>query len=303
VDRPFVSIVVPTLGRRASLGEALETLLSQDYPADRYEVVVVANGAPPGSLDRVRAFTGREDGPHVEVLSLPGPNANRARNAGIRTARGDPICLVDDDVLAPPGWLAALVDGALRHPSAGCVGGPVRPRFDSSPPRTCAEHELSGTHLDEGSEDRRVTEVWAGNMALRRSAVERVGPLLERLRVAHESEWEGRLRTAGGQIVYVPDAWLWHRRAGEDMRLWSLVRGAFMRGYTVVALGQPVKTRVLVRDARLCLWHALRTGCTRGLEDGVRQLGSLCAIAARRRRRPWATSLRGPWPAYDESAR
>ena len=44
-----MSIVVPTHGRPAPLADCVETLLAQDYPADRYEVLVVENGSTEGA--------------------------------------------------------------------------------------------------------------------------------------------------------------------------------------------------------------------------------------------------------------
>jgi GT2 family glycosyltransferase len=288
---PFVSVVVPTAGRSALLADCLRTLLAQDYPADRYEVIVAHNGPEPDTRPAA-APDQRPDGPRVHWLTVPRRDANAARNAGLLAARGDPICLVDDDVLAPPGWLRAMVDGARRHPGAGCVGGVVRPRFDARRPRTCARHELAGARLDAGAADTVIDEVWSCNMAIRRAALQRIGPLREGLEVVHESEWEGRLAQAGGTIVLLPRAWLWHRRLGSDVAPWSLVRDNFRLGYAVVALGQRLPTGRALRTIGASLAHAIAARCTRGLTDAMRALGSLCAIAAGRRRRPWATSLR-----------
>jgi GT2 family glycosyltransferase len=283
-SQPFASIVIATRGRRGALLDALESLLSQDYPAERYEIVVVANGtAVPPVV---------EASPRVRLVSLPEANASRARNAGVGASRGDPVVFVDDDVVAPPGWLRALVTGSLRHREAGCVGGPVRARFDARPPRTCERHELAGTVLDEGADEREIDEVWGANMAVTRKALELTGPLLERTRAVEESEWQQRLLRAGGRVVYVPDAWLWHRRAAGDLRMPVLVRRAFQLGYTVVALGQEGPAAKFFRQLIDSLRHALRARCTRGLTDAARALGSLWAIAVGRRRRPWATSLR-----------
>ncbi|MDX6674966.1 MAG: hypothetical protein QOH11_2384 [Solirubrobacteraceae bacterium] len=290
-ELPFVSVVVPTAARTRLLADCLRTLLAQDYPADRYEVIVAHNGRAdgpplPGDLQE------REEPPALRHLRIARRDANAARNAGLRAARGDPICLVDDDVLIPGGWLRTVVDGARRHPSAGCLGGPVRPRFEASEPRTCDCHELAGARLDEGPSDAVVDEVWSCNMAIRRGSLERVGALREGLAVVHESEWEGRLHQAGGTIVYLPDAWLWHRRLSSDVAPWSLVRDNFRLGYSVVALGQRHPAGRACRTAAASLAHAVGHRCTRGLTDAMRALGSLSAIAAGRRRRPWATSLR-----------
>ena len=290
--RPFVSIVMPTAGRAAMAADALESLADQDYPAERFEVLVVVNGTPDGTADVVERLGDRPDGPALRLLTTAGHDPNRARNAGLDAARGDPICLVDDDVLAPPSWLGQMVDGALRNPAADCLGGPVRPRFEAPPPRTCADHELAGTALDEGAEEREVDEVWAGNMAIRRRALELAGPLREGLVAATESEWEARLVLAGGRIVYLPRPWLWHRRGRAELSPRRQVVRSFQLGYAVVALGQRPSVGFLARGLWASGSHAARARCTRGLTDAARSLGSLCAIAAGRRRRPRSDALR-----------
>ena len=292
MERPFVSVVMPTAGRAALVADALESLTAQDYPAERFEVLVVANGSPDGTAAVVERFAARPGAPAIRLLTSPGRNANRARNAGLTAAGGDPILLIDDDVLAPPDWLAAMVAGTQRNPGADCLGGPVRARFEARPPRTCAGHELAGTALDEGPDEREVDEVWAGNMAIRRRGLELAGPMMERLRAVHESEWERRLTLAGGRIVYLPGPWLWHRRGAGELAVRRQAVRSFQLGYTVVALGQRPPVRRLVSVLGRSAGHAVSARCTRGLTDAARALGSLCAIAAGRRRRPWSAVLR-----------
>ena len=282
-SEPFISVVVPTSGRADLLLDCLDTLRAQDYPAGRFEVIVVENGPRAGSLatpDWVR---------HI-VLSRP--DRNGARNAGIRVAAGDPICLIDDDVLLPPHWLRAVADGSARHPGAGCLGGPVLPRWEGAVPRTCGLHGPAGGTLDEGSEEGEVDEVWSCNMAVQRWAFERVGLLREGLTAVDEVEWECRLVKAGGAVIYLPDAWISHRRVASDTRLRDLVRDNFRLGYNVVALGQELPTERVLRDLADALRHAISHRCTRGFTDAMRKTGSLCAILAGRRRRPVATSFR-----------
>ncbi len=73
-------------------------------------------------------------------------------------------------------------------------------------------------------------------MAIRRSALERVGPFEESLEHGgDEQEWQDRLMSAcGGDdspgALYVAAAAVEHRRAGRDARLRALSRAAYVRG-------------------------------------------------------------------------
>jgi GT2 family glycosyltransferase len=45
-----------------------------------------------------------------------------ARNLGLRAAAGQWVLFLDDDILAPPGLLAAHLDLLVRHPGCGTIG-------------------------------------------------------------------------------------------------------------------------------------------------------------------------------------
>jgi GT2 family glycosyltransferase len=280
MDPPAVSVVVPTRGRAGYLEVTLDSLRSQD-PAVAYELLVVDDG----SSDGTRELLERRD---VLFLRLePARGLNAARNAGVEATRGELVAFVDDDVRTPPGWLRALVEGAERHPDADAFGGPIRARFEGPVPRGCGREDPPLTTLDLGPEDRPAELVWGANMLVRRSALERVGPFDEEIGGGgDEEEWLERLRAAGGRVVYLAAAGLDHRRAGDDARLRSLMRGAYARGRAVRkwdarrgrAPGLGHELRVLAG----CGWHTLRRGCPQGLVMGAHSLGRTVEAVRRR---------------------
>jgi GT2 family glycosyltransferase len=267
----FVSVVVPTHDRAATLARSVASVLAVDYPRERFEVIVVdAGSAEPVAAAGVDA-----------TLVLASRDANRARNAGISAARGELIVLIDDDVVVPPGWLRAIVDSAAHWPEVECFGGPVKPVYDGELPRLCGSHELAGGSFWEGDAERAVGEVWGGNMAVRRSAIRRVGGFREGMHVHQEWEWEQRLLAAGGTIVYLPSAWLWHHVSASRLRPMPMVRQYFRRGYVRAQVGPRMSVRNALRRSGHWLGHALGTGCTRGWTETARSLGLLCGSVGR----------------------
>jgi glycosyltransferase involved in cell wall biosynthesis len=267
-------VVVPTSNRAGYLEVALASLAAQDLDDDSYEVIVIDDGSAdrtPGVIEAAGVRSVRRSRPE-------GPNA--ARNTGVRAAGADLIAMIDDDVWAPPGWLRALVDGAARHPSAGALGGPIRARLEGPAPRSCGRELPPITSLDLGSSDRPAELVWSANMAIRRSAFEAVGTFDERFSTGgDEEDWLRRLRDAGGDVVYVADAWLDHRRAGDDARLRSLMRSAYFRGRNMRAYdrmrGVAPAVRGEVRVLAGCGWHTVRRACPQGLIAGAHSAGRL----------------------------
>lgn len=281
---PFVSVAVATYRRPEHLRTCLESLVVQDYAADDFEIVVVDDGTGDETARVVRDVE-QHAAPDVRYVRQAHGGINRARNLAIATARGDPICFVDDDQAMPPSWLPAIVAGVARFPGAACVGGPMRLRLEGRPPRMCGGEPLGESELDLGPDAHLVDYVWGGNMAVRRDAIAEVGPFREDLELlgGTESEWLERVRAAGRDVVYVPDAWVWHRRTQAELRLRWLLRRHLARGrgqaLNGALAGTPFDRHRTTTALRESLEHAVRERCAVGLIDAARYSGRLVGMA------------------------
>ena len=278
-DKPPASVVIPTLAASDYLDVTLASVVPQ-AEAFGAEVIVVSDGPDEGTT----AVAVRHG---AQLVVLPERRGlNSARNAGIEAGRSDLVVFIDQDIDAPDGWLSALIEGSDAYPDVEVFGGPIRARLEQGP-RGCGREPPPITTLDAGPEDRDVELVWGANMAIRRTAFDRVGRFDESLHGrGNEDDWEQRYAAAGGRIRYLARAGLDHRRAPPDARLGVLVRAAYGQGREArvsdVRLGKqrslPAELRVLAG----CAWHTVRRRCAYGIVMGARSAGSLREALAER---------------------
>src|SRR5918999_2739741 len=140
---PVMTVVVPTRGRAAYLEVALDSLRNQRTRTP-FELLVIDDGSTDATPD-VAVRHGARLVRHGERRNL-----NVARNTGVREAQADLVALLDDDVLVPPGWLDALLEGAERYPDAEAFGGPIWARLEGHAPRSCGRELPPITSLDLG---------------------------------------------------------------------------------------------------------------------------------------------------------
>lgn len=110
---PRISVVVPTYQRRHGLPDFVEPILAEP---ELHELVVAVDGSTDGSVEWLEERAQRD--PRLKVLALPNRGAGPTRRAGIESATGDIVLLMDDDVIAEPGLVAGHrrrhLDGARR---------------------------------------------------------------------------------------------------------------------------------------------------------------------------------------------
>jgi len=138
-EQPFVSVIVAARDEEHTIGTCLASLLNQDYPLDKYEVIVVDDNSSDRTAEVVLEFASRCG--NVKLISVSeGREAlspkKRAITAGIREGRGEIILITDADCSPPEGWISGMM--SYFEPEVGVVAGfspPIR-RGESGDNRT-----------------------------------------------------------------------------------------------------------------------------------------------------------------------
>jgi Glycosyl transferase family 2 len=294
---PSASIVIPTRERLSYLEVALGSLQTQAHEHGA-EVVVVDDGAPtPHARDVVERLGARyETDRHASGL-------NAARNTGVQRSSGPLVVFLDDDVRVRDGWLGALLKAAAEQPRFDVFAGRITASLEGPAPRSCGRESPPVTTLDLGPRDLPTPFAWGSNMAIRRTAFERVGPFDPTLGGGgDEQEWQERAGAGDPRTraLYVAGAWVEHRRAGPDAGLVSLCRAAYARGAGArrfeARQGRAPSVGAELRTLSGCAGHVLRRNCPAGLTMLAHSAGRLRQARAEAR-----TGPRGSSPSADQA--
>jgi glycosyltransferase involved in cell wall biosynthesis len=204
-----VSVIIPIYGPSASLRECLRALQRQSYPADKFEVIVVDNGAS-DDLQTIRA-----EFPDLRWLKEPSIGSYAARNRGVAEARGRVIAFTDADCVPDPDWLREGVN-ALADQEATIIGGRIRYLDPADRPLNLYEKiEEKYFYLDKQEQ---MIARWrmaaTANIFVLREVFGRVGDFDATLKSTADGDWSKRAVMKGEILRYAGSAVVFHPRRG-----------------------------------------------------------------------------------------
>jgi len=244
----MLSVIVPTYGRSACLRDALVSLLEQDFPPERYEIIVVDN-KPTGEVREIVRQIEQKWQRYLCYVEEPNVGLHNARHTGAKTARGEILIYVDDDIEACPPWLGAIWE-SFQDQEVVLVGGKCLPKFEAEPsdwvsgmwqPNAAGQRILGYLSLiDLGDEVMPVDPlyVYGCNFAIRRSVLIEAGGFhpdalpqeLIRFRGDGESHASRFIQARGYKALYNPHAAVYHRVPKSRMTIEYFCRRAYNQG-------------------------------------------------------------------------
>src|SRR6266571_7730855 len=117
---PAVSIVLPFQNNATTLKETLNSIMQQDYPRDRFELIMVCDNSNDGSIRIAGEFQqSHPSNTSLIINSAEGKGPARAANQAIRVAKGEIVARMDGDAIVPRNWLLSLTRAFERAEVAG----------------------------------------------------------------------------------------------------------------------------------------------------------------------------------------
>lgn len=95
MEGKFLSFIVPVYNAERYLSQCLDSLLHQDIPRERYEILCIDDGCTDGSTEILQAY--QKQYPFIRVMHKGNSGVATARNIGMYEAKGEYLWFVDAD--------------------------------------------------------------------------------------------------------------------------------------------------------------------------------------------------------------
>ena len=203
---PCIDVCIATYRRPGSLAALLGSLSRQETDgAFRYRLIVVDNDRLRSGEQTVRRFAA--EGLDITYAVEPRQNIALARNLGFGLATSELIATIDDDEVAPPGWLRQLLV-AMRAHDADVVRGRVAYVFAGRvSPLVIRSRAFDYPNPETGASEG--FAMGTGNMLIRRDALDALPTLLDPAlgrTGGSDGELFRRMKAAGSKIIWCREA-------------------------------------------------------------------------------------------------
>jgi glycosyltransferase involved in cell wall biosynthesis len=243
----LISVVIPTVGRRLSIIETVESILRNDY-ADR-EVIVVDQSGDGFAEECLRSYV---EAAQVRYLRAPQHGVAFSRNRGASEAKGSLVAYTDDDCVVSPTWLSDVARAFRVDDRIAMVFGNVQAGAHRRDLGFVQAYVRSEPFLATNASEKYLAEGIGGCMAVKKTVWEELQGFDLALgagstfRSAEETDFAFRVLLAGYFVYETPEVSVVHR----GFRSW-VERPRVIRDY-LYGLGA-----MSAKHLKCCNWKVL----------------------------------------------
>lgn len=241
-EYPFVSVMVPAHNESAVIQRTVRALLRFDYPADRYEIIVINDNSSDDTAEKLAAVQAEYPDRKLVVVNtdnqLGGKGKSNALNIGFSVAKGTVLAIYDADNTPEPRALRILVEHLMADESLGAVIGKFRTRNRNASLLTRFVNIETLAHQCMNQAGRwfyfGLCTIPGTNFVIHRHIIEKIGGW-DPQALSEDTEISFRIYRMGYKIRQVPQAVTWEQ---EPFRLdiWMKQRTRWAMGNLYVLM-------------------------------------------------------------------
>ncbi|MFB0544969.1 MAG: glycosyltransferase family 2 protein [Asgard group archaeon] len=223
----MISVIVPVYNGEGVIASCLKSLLNQNYPKNKYEIIVVDDGSTDDTTEIVSRFK------RVKLIKQKHKGPATARNLGVKKSRGQIVLFTDADCVPPKNWIKNMIEPFKDKKIVG-VSGTYKTLNKKSLVARFVGYEIEERH-DTLKKRGNIDFMGTFSAAYRKNIFSKFGGFDTSFPTAsgEDPELSFRINKAGFKMVFQPKSFVYHRHPNS---LWKLIKQKFWRGYWRVFL-------------------------------------------------------------------
>lgn len=235
-EYPFVSIMVPAHNEGIVIEKTVRSLLSLDYPAERYEVIIINDNSSDNSAQILKCIQDEKPAVTLKVINTDavtgGKGKSNALNIGFNISKGEYLAIYDADNTPEKKALKYLVVTLSRNEDLGAVIGKFRTRNKSYNllTRFINIETLFFQWMAQAGRWKlfKLCTIPGTNFLIRRSIIEEIGGW-DTKALAEDTEISFRIYRMGYKIMFMPKAVTWEQEP-QTFKVWFKQRTRWVKG-------------------------------------------------------------------------
>lgn len=202
---PEVSVIVPCRNEEKRIKRCIDSILAQDYPADKIEIIIVDGMSNDGTRRIIGEYAERYA--NIRIMDNPDGITPKAFNIGTGNSKGEIITIISAHSAYAAGYLSKCVE-YLGKTGADNVGGICDHRGEGFIGKAISlvlnvKFALGGAKFRTAKKEQYVDTVFPG--AWPKETFQKYGYFSEQLLRNQDIEHNARIRKNGGRIFFTPE--------------------------------------------------------------------------------------------------
>ena len=203
-----LSVVIPVYNDPIGLKKVLKSLIVQDYPKNKYEIIVADNGSTDKTLKVAKAYADKYPELVKYVLEKSIQSSYAARNMGIDVAKGSILAFTDADCIPGKNWLN-IGYLKIKNSKASMVAGKIEFTYKDSTPNIWEYYDSAGK-LKQRSYVENAGFGATANLFVKKVMFNKYGSFIPEVQSGGDYEFGRRITQAGETLIYDGDALIYH---------------------------------------------------------------------------------------------
>jgi len=246
----FVSIIIPCRNEEKFIGKCLDSIIAQDYPKDKLEVLIVDGMSEDKTREIIRKYIQKYS--FVKILDNPKRITPIAMNIGIKEAKGSYVLILSSHSKMGENFIQKNVSNLQKY-HVDCIGGIIMtlPASKSLLSQSIALalscfFGAGNAYYRTGSKKLKFVDTVPFG-CYKKEVFEKIGLFDEDLLRGQDAEFNARLKKMGGEILLVPEIVSYYYARDSLSKLWKMhFQYGYFKPLTAKKIGNIYTVRQLI---------------------------------------------------------